>query len=132
MEDAIRIKGIILAIIESIFWGMSGTVAEYLFEHHLVTPIWLVGIRLFVAGLLLLCWSRITTGESIFKIWHNKREILTLIAFALLGMLPFQLTYFMEIRYGNVPTASVLQFFGPILLWDTLPFLIISYLTLLK
>ncbi|CAI2579068.1 putative inner membrane transporter YicL [Apilactobacillus kunkeei] len=83
-----RIKGIILAIIGLIFWGMSGTVAEYLFENHLVTPILLVGTRLFVAGLLLLCWSRITTGESIFKIWHNKREILTLIAFALLGMLP--------------------------------------------
>ncbi|WP_241691925.1 DMT family transporter [Apilactobacillus kunkeei] len=36
-----------------------------------------------------------------------------MIAFALLGMLPFQLTYFVEIRYGNVPTASVLQFFWP-------------------
>lgn len=93
---------------------MSGTVAEYLFEHHLVTPIWLVGTRLFVAGLLLLCWSRVTTGESIFKIWHNKREILTLIAFALLGILPSQLTYLMAIRYSNAPTATVLQFLGPI------------------
>lgn len=93
---------------------MSGTVAEYLFENHLVTPIWLVGTRLFVAGLLLLSWNRITTGESVFKIWHNKREILTFLTFALLGMLPSQLTYFMAIRYGNAPTATVLQFLGPI------------------
>ncbi|CAI2577663.1 putative inner membrane transporter YicL [Apilactobacillus kunkeei] len=37
-----------------------------------------------------------------------------MIAFALLGMLPYQLTYFMAIRYGNAPTATVLQFLGPI------------------
>ena len=38
----------------------------------------------------------------------------TLIWFSYLGMLPSQLTYFLAINYKNAPTATVLQFLGPI------------------
>ncbi|MGO2299592.1 EamA family transporter [Paucilactobacillus nenjiangensis] len=49
-------KGILLAIIGPIMWGISGNVAEYLFSVPNVTPQWLVTIRLFGSGILLLFW----------------------------------------------------------------------------
>lgn len=47
-------KGIFYAIVGAIFWGASGTVAQGLFSRSKLSPLWLVGIRLFFAGLLLL------------------------------------------------------------------------------
>ncbi|KRL01141.1 DMT family transporter [Liquorilactobacillus capillatus] len=116
--------GIAYAIIGSIFWGTSGTVAEYLFARQHLDPLWLVGIRLFGAGLMLLLWYAIKHGHKIFSIWHNKNNIIKLVLFAFLGMLPSQLTYFMAIKYGNAPTATVLQFLGPLF--------IIGYLTVFQ
>ncbi|MEJ6400330.1 EamA family transporter [Nicoliella lavandulae] len=115
-------KGITFAVVGSICWGMSGTIAEYLFATQHVSPLWLVGLRLLVAGILLLAWSGIIKHESIFSIWQDRSARLPLIGFSLLGMLPSQLAYFMAIKYGNAPTATVLQFLGPIF--------IIGYLTI--
>jgi drug/metabolite transporter (DMT)-like permease len=43
-----RIKGIILVIIGSMLWGISGTVAQYLFQEKGFSPEWLVVIRLLI------------------------------------------------------------------------------------
>ncbi|MCM6792792.1 DMT family transporter [Pediococcus pentosaceus] len=37
-----------------------------------------------------------------------------MILFALLGMVPSQLTYFLAIKFGNAATATILQFMGPL------------------
>ncbi|GAP03394.1 permease of the drug/metabolite transporter superfamily [Fructobacillus pseudoficulneus] len=108
-------KGILFVVIGCIFWGGSGTVAEYTFSHSAIPALWLVGIRLFFAGLLLLLWFGITKGaKEVFSIWGDRRSATLIILFAFLGMLPSQLSYFMAIRFGNAPTATVLQFLGPI------------------
>ncbi|UZQ50592.1 EamA family transporter [Clostridium kluyveri] len=51
-----RIKGILLVITGAMFWGISGTVAQYLFHQKGFTPEWLVVVRLLVSGLLLLLY----------------------------------------------------------------------------
>lgn len=109
-------QGIFYAIVGAIFWGASGTVAQGLFSRSKLSPLWLVGIRLFFAGLLLLIWYQLTTGKTSnsFSIWQKGQDAKTLILFSYLGMLPSQLTYFLAINYGNAPTATVLQFLGPI------------------
>lgn len=116
-------KGITLAIIGGIFWGASGTVAEYLFNSKGIPSTWLVGLRLLVAGLLLLVFSKFS-GQQIFSIWKKKESVVSLLLFSFLGMLPSQLAYFMAIKYGNAATATVLQFLGPIF--------ILVYLSLVK
>ncbi|HEY8804176.1 MAG TPA: EamA family transporter, partial [Clostridium sp.] len=45
-----RIKGIILVIIGSMLWGVSGSVAQFLFQKKEFSTEWLVVIRLLVSG----------------------------------------------------------------------------------
>ncbi|WP_235315868.1 DMT family transporter [Ligilactobacillus ruminis] len=40
--------------------------------------------------------------------------MILLILFAVFGMVPSQLTFFLAIRYGNASTATILQFLGPV------------------
>lgn len=105
--------GLLFAIIGGVFWGASGTVAEYLFSVQHISSTWLVGVRLLSAGLLLLALS-LVLKQNIFSIWRKPSSIVSLLLFSFFGMLPSQLAYFMAIQYGNAPTATVLQFLGPI------------------
>lgn len=49
-------------------WGISGTVAEYLFKKNGFTPEWLVVIRLLVSGMTLLIYSSVKCKKNILKI----------------------------------------------------------------
>lgn len=109
-----KTKGLICAIVGTTFWGMSGCAAQFLFSRQPVEPGWLVGVRLLISGVLLLGWSAITTPKQVMTVWHHKRDGLLLIAFALFGMVPSQFSYFMAVKYGNAPTATILQFLGPL------------------
>jgi drug/metabolite transporter (DMT)-like permease len=108
-------KGIFYAIIGSIFWGLSGTAAQYLFSEQGVESVWLVSMRLVCAGILLLLWYLAEKGwHELLVVWKTPRAPLRLVLFAYFGMLPSQLTYFMAIKYGNASTATILQFLGPL------------------
>jgi len=111
-----RIKGIILVIIGSMLWGISGTVAQYLFQQKGFSPEWLVVIRLLVSGIILLLYVFIKGEQNIWKIWRTKHDVLSLIFFSVLGMLGVQYTYFAAIKYGNAATATILQYSSPIII----------------
>lgn len=114
MTQQAKIKGLVLAITGGILWGASGTAAQSLFATTAIDPYWLVGIRLFFAGLLLVVYSLGTTGRQAVAIWREPKTAKRLILFALLGMVPSQFTYFMAINFGNAATATILQFTGPL------------------
>ncbi|KRK97521.1 drug metabolite transporter (DMT) superfamily permease [Secundilactobacillus odoratitofui DSM 19909 = JCM 15043] len=107
-------KGLTCAIVGTTFWGMSGVTAQYLFSKQPVEPGWLVGVRLAIAGLLLVIWSSVTNTKEVLAIWHHWQDWTLLIAFALFGMIPSQYSYFMAVKHGNAPTATILQFLGPL------------------
>lgn len=117
-------KGFFYAITGPVLWGFSGSIAQYLFTQESIPTEWIVGIRLIFAGLLLVIWCYFIDSKALFSILKIPRYIAQLLAFGLLGMLPAQYTYFMAIKYGNAPTATVLQFLGPLF--------IILYLSLRK
>ncbi len=52
-----RTKGLMLVIIGAMLWGISGTVAQYLFQKKGFSPEWLVVIRLLVSGIILLTYD---------------------------------------------------------------------------
>ncbi|MQS98006.1 DMT family transporter [Companilactobacillus halodurans] len=107
-------KGFFYAITGPVLWGFSGSIAQYLFTQESIPTHWIVGIRLLFAGLLLVIWCYFVDSKELFAILKKPRYIVQLLAFGLLGMLPAQYTYFMAIKYGNAPTATVLQFLGPL------------------
>lgn len=111
-----RIKGIMLVITGAMLWGISGTVAQYLFQKKGFSPEWLVVIRLLVSGLILLLYAFMKGNPNIWKIWNSKHDSLSLILFSMLGMLGVQYTYFAAIKYGNAPTATILQYLSPVII----------------
>lgn len=110
-----RIKGLILVIIGSTLWGISGTVAQYLFQQKGFSPEWLVVNRLLVSGIILLLYSLMKGKQDIWMIWRSKQTIFNIILFSIIGMLGVQYTYFAAIKYGNAATATILQYLSPVL-----------------
>ena len=116
MKSELRIKGIMLVITAAMLWGVSGTVAHYLFQKKEFTPEWLVVIRLLVSGIALLIYSYIKGKQNIFEIWKSKNDRLKLLLFSIIGMLGVQYTYFAAIKYGNSATATILQYLSPVII----------------
>lgn len=111
-----RIKGILLVIIGSMLWGISGTVAQFLFQEKGFSPEWLVVIRLLASGLILLSYTFIKNKEDIWQVWKSKNTSLSLIVFSVIGMLGVQYTYFAAIKHGNAATATILQYLSPVII----------------
>ncbi|MFN7250269.1 MAG: DMT family transporter [Anaerobacillus sp.] len=112
--DRERLFGISLVLAAAIFWGVSGTVAQYLFQNHSVTVSWLVVTRLLVSGVLILGITLIKKDRNVWNIW--KSNWLSLLCFGLFGLLAVQFTYFAAIEASNAATATLLQYLAPVLI----------------
>ena len=111
-----QMKGILLAAGGASLWGGSGAAAQYLFEQTGITTSWLVAVRLLLAGIVLTTVSLLKTPQQVRRIVSNRRHLVSLIGFALLGMLNSQLTYFLAVKYSNAPTATVIQYLQPVII----------------
>ncbi|WCK55033.1 EamA family transporter [Aneurinibacillus sp. Ricciae_BoGa-3] len=112
-----RTNGIVLVLTGAVLWGISGTVAQFLFQQQGFSPEWLVVVRLLLSGIILLALAyRKQKEQSIWVIWKQKKERISLVLFSILGMLAVQYTYFAAIKYGNAATATILQYLGPVLI----------------
>lgn len=107
-------KGLILALFAAIFWGVAGNCAQFLFEKKQLEPAWLVTWRLLLAGVILLLVDFKGHGVKVFEIWKNKKDIISILIFATVGMLAVQFTYFYSIQLSNAATATVIQYLGPL------------------
>ena len=111
-----RARGIVLVLIAATSWGVSGTVAQYLFHQQGFSSSWLVVVRLLLAGMGLLFYSHTVGKQTIWTIWKSKQDIFRLIAFGIIGMLGVQYTFFAAIEHGNAATATVLQYLAPVII----------------
>lgn len=101
----------------TVCWGLSGTVAQHLFQNEGFHPGWMVTVRLILSGSLLLIGISLWRKDpAVGGIWRNRKDRLRLLLFAILGMLAVQYTYFSAIAAGNAATATLLQYLGPVLI----------------
>ncbi|MEB6243003.1 DMT family transporter [Staphylococcus gallinarum] len=118
-----RILGIFLAIAGASFWGLGGTVSDFLFQHRNIEINWYVTARLLISGILLLIiYKLLYPRKSIFIIFTSKRSFIQLIIFSIFGMLLVQYSYMASINYGNAAVATLLQYIAPlyIIIWYVL------------
>lgn len=108
-----KMRGIALAMLGPLLWGISGTIAQFLFEDIHVSSHWLVSVRMLVSGILLVIYGLVGNHEAEMAVWHDGKDTLKLIFFSFIGMAASQYTYFMAIEAGNVATATILQFLSP-------------------
>lgn len=116
MTISSRTKGILMALIGSIFWGGSGVAAQFILQEKGMTADYLTAVRTIVAGILLLSIDAFINGNNILAIWKDRESRRRLLAFGLLGMMSVQYTYFVAIEYSNAPTATIIQYLMPILI----------------
>lgn len=109
-------KGILLAAGGASLWGGSGAAAQYLFSNTNISTTWLVAVRLLVAGVVMTIYSIVKAPRQVHEIIQIRRNLGNLLAFALLGMMNSQLTYFLAVKYSNAPTATVIQYLQPVLI----------------
>ena len=105
-----------MALTAAILWGVSGTCAQFLFQHRGVNTEWLVTIRLLVSGTILLSLAASKRAAGFRAIWRTPADSLGMLAFAILGILAVQYTYFAAINNSNAATATILQYLGPALI----------------
>lgn len=98
----------------ALLWGVSGTVAQHLFQEALLPATWLVTLRLLVSGALFLFFCLRKEGGRVWKLWTDKRFAGQMLLFGLLGMLGVQFTYFAAIEAGNAAIATLLQYLAPL------------------
>jgi drug/metabolite transporter (DMT)-like permease len=111
-----RYLGIGLVLIAATLWGVSGTVAQYLFQHAGFTATWLVVVRLQIAGILMLLLAHKVQKKRIWHVWKTSTDRNRLLLFSFLGMLGVQYTYFAAIELSNAATATILQYLGPVMI----------------
>lgn len=90
-----------ITLLAAALWGLSGTAAQILFQKYAFPPFALVTIRSLLAGMILLLWFR--------PKWPKERSW-RLIKYAILGILPSQIFYFVTIAYSNIVTALLLEY----------------------
>ncbi|AMQ56623.1 EamA family transporter [Algoriphagus sanaruensis] len=109
-----KFSGLLMALSSAIFWGISGTCAQFLFEKKSIDPSWLVTWRMILAGIILVVFSLTQEKRNTFLIWKKPSSAIQLLLFGLLGMVAVQYTYFYSISLSNAATATILQYIGPV------------------
>ncbi|CAH0418938.1 DMT family transporter [Periweissella ghanensis] len=104
--------GIMLAALGATFFGISAACSSLLFNHIAVAPEWLVSVRMFFTGIILLGYLSIKR-QPIFSIWRNKRDVILLILFAIFGVYISQTAFIFSVYYGNAAVGTILQALAP-------------------
>ena len=108
--------GASLALIPGILWGLSGVFGQYLFQQQGLSAEWLVTVRLLISGGLMLLISFGVDRKKTVAIFHDRKDTIRLLIFAVFGLMAVQLTYFVAIAKSNAPTATILQYVFPVLI----------------
>ena len=106
--------GIIIVIICGMLWGLSGVLGQLLFENSDISVGWLVSLRMFASGIVILIYSIIKQGKRTFTLWKDKKQLVSFLVFTIVGLMAVQYTYFAAVEASNAATATVIQYTYPI------------------
>ena len=103
------LRGVLCAILGGVCWGVSGTLSEYAFTNSTATPLELTCFRTVAAGVILLTWSFFHNRAQFLEALHDKRALLRLLIYGVVGLVGSQYAYTTAIVYSNAATTTVLQ-----------------------
>lgn len=109
-------RGIVFAALGGICWGFSGTCAQLL-TGELGAPVaWITCVRLLLGAAVFLAACLVKNWRSLRAVMRDKRSLLRIAVFALLGVLLTQVSYLSAISLTNAGTGTVLERLGLILI----------------
>lgn len=107
------LKGTLLTVVAGIAWGLSGTSGQYLMAHG-ISALVLINLRLLIAGGILMLLAYATAKDKILVFLKDRKSLLSLLIFALIGLFLNQFAYLSAIQETNAGTATVLQYVCPV------------------
>ena len=107
------LKGTLLTVVAGIAWGLSGTSGQYLMVHG-ISALVLTNLRLLIAGGILMLLAYATAKDRMLAFLTDKKSLLSLLIFALIGLFLNQFAYLTAIQETNAGTATVLQYVCPV------------------
>lgn len=116
MRKSIYVKGILLALLAGILWGITGPLGQFLFDEKTITPEWLVTCRLIVSGTVILLGMFVKRRWEIFTIWKDKKDAVHMVIYSVAGMKAVQYSFFVAVEASNGGTATVLQYTNPVMI----------------
>lgn len=108
--------GIFYIILAGCLWGLSGVIGQYLLQTKHVNTAWMIAIRMWLPGLILLMMCYHKYGRQIYLPLKNRKDFTALTIFSIFGILASQLCYFLTVKYSNAATATILQYLYPIII----------------
>ncbi|MEE0736358.1 MAG: DMT family transporter [Lachnospiraceae bacterium] len=116
MRKSIYVKGILLALLAGILWGITGPLGQFLFDEKTITPEWLVTCRLIVSGTVILLGMFVKRRWEIFTIWKDKKDAVHMVIYSVAGMMAVQYSFFVAVEASNGGNATVLQYTNPVMI----------------
>ncbi len=116
-------KGYFCCLLAGVAWGFAGSCGQFLFERCGWDVDFLIPARILSAGLLLLlAASFLEDRHALLQVFRDKRDLIDLLIFGIVGIGLCQYSYYTTIRASNATTATVLCYLGPVLiiLWVAL------------
>lgn len=108
-------KGIIIAAIASMMWGISGTVLQFISQNQNIPESWFLSARTLGAGIFLMIISSIMYRGKIFHVFKSWKNVCWLFAYAVLGLMANLFTFYKSIQFGgNASAATILQYLSPL------------------
>lgn len=107
-------KGIAWAALASTMWGVSGTVLQLISQNLAIPATWMLSTRTIITGVILLAIGAIKYGKGIFNVFSTWQSTLSVVSYAIFGLMANLLTFYYAIQKGNASAATILQYLSPL------------------
>ena len=116
MEDRARVRrGIAMAIVGAMLWGINGTVAGFLMDAYAIDPLWLACVRELLGCWFFLIPAFVLNRDALRDAVSSPRNLLWIYGVGLAAILFSQISYLQAIFWTNPATATVIQSLGILL-----------------
>lgn len=134
-----QLKGFFITSTGATMWGLNAVAGKYVMGVKGVDPVWMVTLRLILAGIILLGTAMIKADakdasgiavfrvkvRKVFAIWQDKKSAGRLLVIAVFAFATCQVSYFAAINLANAGIATAIQQTAPV-------FVLLSVLVLEK
>ncbi len=103
-----KARGVVAGVSGACFWGISNVFINFLTNNYSVAASWIGCFRVLVAGLVFIAICLATCRERLLAMLRDRRAMVGVVLFAVLGIAVYQISYIMAIGSTNASTEALL------------------------